>query len=1088
MTSPSDRDPPPPGASAPERLGSEFFVFRTPALPFDEFLHWGEGLEAPSEPGDMARLELALAADRRQLRSRMRRLLARPEVTEALFVASPSLHAQLGDWWVDPDGESGAKVERALVRYLSRMMGRPTPFGLFAGLSVGVTGAETRIRMVGREGYRRQVRLDTDPLAALANTLAADAQLQNRLRYWPNTTCYSLSTHQLRYIEARFNGVERTYREVGIRSTPHLRTLLARAARGATRDELATALEEAQAVERSAAEAYVDELCRRQVLQSELALSATGPEPLDHLIDRLEALSNGHGMLQSLLCVRQLLSELNASSPGLPPARYQALTEMLRELPGLSEQSAAFQVDLHKPGEGAVLGPQVHDELSRGTRLLHRISRSEQADGLGGLRAEFARRFGDQAVALMEALDEDSGLDMDSAQHLRQDASPLLAELPFPEAKTDELGPINQREAVLLRKFERARATGATRIELTEADLAALEVPDRLPLPDAFSVHASLAAGSQEALARGDFQLLLESVYGPSGATLLGRFCHADPELTAHVERHLRAEEALRPDAVFAEVAFLGGNRVGNVVLRPALRTHEIPYLARPSVPEEGQLAIGDLWLSVEQGRFVLRSARLGREVIPRLTCAHNFRDQRLSRLYKFLGMLQEQAQASNLRWNWGALRHAAFLPRVTAGRLVLCRARWILQPEQWRPIFEACGAARYARMKRLAAELGLPRYVTLTQGTDYFPVDLDNVLSFENAVQLLGDVQRPAFFEMFPDPEHLCAEGPEGRFVHELLVPFVRQCPPSAPSPPRAPAPVVPRSARSFAPGSEWLFTKLYSGRLLADDVLREVVAPIARRALASGAADQWFFIRYADPDWHLRFRLHGPPGRLASEVLPALYAALAPWLESGTIHRVQFDTYEREVERYGGLEGMLLAESLFQADSEAVVDLLRAPQGEAGLRARWLLALQGIHRLLLDFGLELEERRLVVRSARAQLGALFKLSPEFDHRLGMRYRRERRTIEALLAPGGGVPTPLRGCMEILDRRGVQLGPVVAGLRERARSGKLTVPLEEFANSAMHMFTNRVLRTHAREQELVLYDFLSRLYDSQLARSRVGR
>jgi hypothetical protein len=48
------------------------------------------GLRAPS--ADPAALESALAEDRELLRARLRDWLARPEVLEALFVASPSLN------------------------------------------------------------------------------------------------------------------------------------------------------------------------------------------------------------------------------------------------------------------------------------------------------------------------------------------------------------------------------------------------------------------------------------------------------------------------------------------------------------------------------------------------------------------------------------------------------------------------------------------------------------------------------------------------------------------------------------------------------------------------------------------------------------------------------------------------------------------------------------------------------------------------------------------------------------------------------------------------------------------------------------
>ena len=42
----------------------------------------------------------------------------------------------------------------------------------------------------------------------------------------------------------------------------------------------------------------------------------------------------------------------------------------------------------------------------------------------------------------------------------------------------------------------------------------------------------------------------------------------------------------------------------------------------------------------------------------------------------------------------------------------------------------------------------------------------------------------------------------------------------------------------RTFAPGSEWLYAKLYTGTATADRVLRDVLAPLVREALGSGWA----------------------------------------------------------------------------------------------------------------------------------------------------------------------------------------------------------------------------------------------------------
>src|SRR5215510_11424640 len=68
----------------PGIVPSGFFVLRTPLLPFDELEAWSSGLEAPAVSRDAAALEQALAADRERLRGRLRTLVLRSEVLDAL--------------------------------------------------------------------------------------------------------------------------------------------------------------------------------------------------------------------------------------------------------------------------------------------------------------------------------------------------------------------------------------------------------------------------------------------------------------------------------------------------------------------------------------------------------------------------------------------------------------------------------------------------------------------------------------------------------------------------------------------------------------------------------------------------------------------------------------------------------------------------------------------------------------------------------------------------------------------------------------------------------------------------------------------
>ena len=75
----------------------------------------------------------------------------------------------------------------------------------------------------------------------------------------------------------------------------------------------------------------------------------------------------------------------------------------------------------------------------------------------------------------------------------------------------------------------------------------------------------------------------------------------------------------------------------------------------------------------------------------------------------------------------------------------------------------------------------------------------------------------------------------------------------------------------RIFIPGSRWLFFKLYTGTQSADILLTRHISPFVRRLRESGAIDDFFFIRYTDPLFHLRLRLHLPDTSRYGEVFGA-------------------------------------------------------------------------------------------------------------------------------------------------------------------------------------------------------------------------
>src|SRR5215204_7256758 len=680
---------------------SGFFVLRTPLLPFDEMAAWSEGLEAVGSLGDGQVLEAALERDRVKLRARLLAAVTRPELRDAIFVASQSLDEALEVWRREPDSKQGRKLESAVVSYFSRAAARATPFGLFAGCTIGTVNGRTRLHLQARERYQRHSRLDTDYLWALAEAVEHDPELRKLFAYEPNSSLYE-AAGRVRLAQARLTATGRSYHLVAVDKSPYLTAVLEQA-RGGTTLEAAAEVVVGDEISRTEAEEYVAELVENQLLVSDARPLVTGDEPVHGLVATLIGYAPTAQIAERLDEARAALEEIDAAGLGASPHRYRAIGSVLADLPAQPDLSRLVQVDLLKPAEEATLGGRVVSEITRGVRILHQLASPDGHDGLSRFRDAFSKRYQTREIPLVEALDEETGIGFERSNSPLAEASPLLAGLPF-RAGDEGAEPWTVRDALLLGKLAKALAEGAGEIALEESDLEGLASQEHRPLPDAFYVAATVAAESDRAIAQGDFRVFLHHLDGPPGALLYGRFCHADATLHKFVRTLLQAEEARRPDRLFAEIVHLPDGRTGNIMCRPVLRDYEIPYLGRSGAPADRQIPVTDLLVSVRDDRIVLRSRRLEREVAPRLTTAHNENWRNLG-MYRFLCALQRQDVVSELAWDWGPLREAPFLPRVVSGRLVLSRARWNLTEAERLALDQARGVDQFAAVQTWRAE-----------------------------------------------------------------------------------------------------------------------------------------------------------------------------------------------------------------------------------------------------------------------------------------------------------------------------------------------------------------------------------------------
>lgn len=1007
-----------------------FFVLRFPLFSFAEFAALGDD----------------------NVVARIRALCADPRFRESLFLASPGLDESV-QRWEELTKARAHQLVATLYKYLSRMTTRPAPFGTFAGYSVGRIAHETDfITTFDANLDERVVELSPSWLRRVIDSQSRQVRASSRWHRNPTARC---AADGIRYIERHIDGGSYSYALSEVEGSPLIRSALD-AATGVPLDEIARVVMNVDSeVAKDEARQFVEQLIDAQLLVSDFELPLSSLDPADDAVRLLRQ----HGLADLAAAIEEAaaaLAKMSEEPLGVSPASYRRIAAKL-ESATRTDPTRIFNAKLMRSGTPEI-GSGVIAEIDRAVALLQEIRRPEKTP-LQTFAEEFSRRFGTREVLLLEALDPESGI---SFPPVVPDSSPLIEGLPFRPPFSEESSEWLHRDGILLNLVHDCLRAGRNEIALTDDDVSRLAGRgEPLPLPDTFAVQASIAARGQDKLRGGDFRVIIEGVAGPSAARLFTRFCSTDPVLLEHVRQHVEEEERCRPDAVFAEVLHLPEGLHAVMASRPAVRAYEIPLLAASSLPREQQIPLDDLLVSVDGDSVLLRSRRLGREVIPRLTTALNLEHARGIALFRFFGALTRQGRACTLYWDWGRLSAAAHLPRVTAGRVVLARESWRVTAEE---VDAVSGSDE--RIVAWCRERKLPRFVRIA---GELTVDLSTEIG---RATLVDSARRGAVLtEFLPEPESLWFGGDQP-FVHEILVPYVSTAEPVRA---RSRRPSAEIGQRVFVPGSEWLYAKLYTGPSTTDRLLVGPIRELVEQLREDAVIDRWFFIRYADPDWHLRLRFHGPAGALTTVALPKLHAAVAPHVEAGMISRIELATYDREVERYGGGEGIDLAEAIFHVDSEMVIEALSATGGDD--TERWHCAVAGVDRLLDDFGCSLEAKRNIVQNLRMTGSTRFEVDKRLVRALGDRFRALRTEVEAAMKDAATNPA--------FRRRSQRLAPLVEELRRREAQGSLSTSVAAMAGNFVHMFLNRLFRGAQTQHEFVVCDFLDRAYESAVMRSR---
>ena len=1006
-----------------------------------------------------------------------------PIFIEALYIASPDLYNEylkfISGAIIEPKEINKLKI--SLYKYLKRATTRCTPFGLFAGVNIGELGSENKVSINGNieNIFRRKTRLDMNVVCAIAQEVSKQEFIQPHLKYYPNNSIYQLDDFY-RYVEYYYLNTKRIHKICKVDFSEYLQLVFQEAKFGKKIDELIQLLISPE-ISKEEATAFISELVNSQLLISELEPTVTGKEFFEVIIDSLQSVNltlqskNIYDIINLLLDVQNQINQLDISVIN-DISSYKLIFEKIKGiLPSITEVNL-FQTDLFKYPKKSVIDIQISKSIEGAIRFLNKITPNHENNNLNDFKNKFREKYEEAEIPLLQALDNEIGIgylnkESQGINDLVDDIF-ILSEATESKIKWDSL------QASLNHLLVKSIKENKSCIEISENDFSGMDFSSD-SLPTSIAVMFKILNGSTN-------KILISNIGGSSAINLLGRFAHGNVEILDTIKSITHIEQQDDATCILAEIVHLPESRAGNILARPIFRQYEIPYLAKSAVKEEFQIDVSDLYVSLKEDKILLRSKRLNKQIVPRLGNAHNFSFNALP-VYQFLCDLQIQHfRKPFLSFNWGVLSNQySFLPRVEYKNIVLSPARWQLRKSDFDFLLkkQISDAEKAKLFDEFRLRNKLPDTFLIVDGDNDLLIDSKDSIAINVFVDALKNRQNIILEEFLFDSEHALVKGIDDKaFTNECIAVILNEKEKKPEIILEKGGEMIPQ--RRFFIGSEWLYFKIYSGVKMADYILTEKVKGITENLLERKMIDKWFFIRYADPDTHLRLRLHVIDNSKYGEILSILNNELQNLVNKNLIIKIQTDTYDRELNRYG-YNTIELAEKLFYYDSVCCTNILSLLDPNQGSTIRWQISLRATDQLLDDFGLSVEEKynfmAILSKSFFTEHGGKKELKFQLDDK----YRKVRLEVERILNRELDSEREIYPLIKFLDEKGIHVRLIANEINEIRQLNLLEVNYFELLSSYVHMMLNRLFMAKQRTNEFVVYDILARNYKSILARDR---
>lgn len=799
------------------------------------------------------------------------------------------------------------KAQEKVLYYAIRMSTRPAPHGLASGISFGKSDSASKVEFDCR-GIILGIEPDMEWFMDLVSKLQEDQAIINNLILYKSP--FLIKTGNT-WINSNLAASNISY----FATTEALDSLLQNINVGGTvtKDAIIKTLVQYPSAEYKTLLSTIIKMIRGGILFTNLLpdLIYTGNfRPMDKLIETLDKSGIYLDKIEWLHKLNEILRNPKnlGNNSVISYRKYKSIRSSMRKLlPDYN--SDIIKVDSEYVLPNLSLSEEILDSINLSANIFVAFNGRNYADNyLNSYRQEFKEKYGEHTlVPFTKLIDSISGIGLPTASIRDYDSE-------------EDIKMYTEFAMASLKSKKRYVTLSEKRLEKLIDRIKSTEKPKSM------SMFVTIAAKSQKAMDSGKYKIILDSIQNyRSAISGISRFLYLGEDLEMLIYK-LREEET-RPPNNFINAEVLAQpiiSHASNIAERKITGAYVIQFLL-PNNTKYVSIPIEEIMVGMKNKRFYVS----WRENILKPKYSSMLKSTLLPPVVELLLALGSDSEIKF--YNNPALKYTKFIPEIRYKNIIINLSKWLID-ENTNVKVGSLKEFSYS-FKQFSKQMHIPRFISILDHTNKLAIDLKSRTLVDKLYKIVksnlskgaATILEDSTYNFIATPINIAGK----HYVNSLTVPVVlksdaneyeikqTEC---------AMASTASRTDKIKLPFDEWASIYVYINEAIADEFISTELSDFILKLKQFSGFKKWFFIRYKDPKFHIRVRINGTSKFLAGPAVNELRTWSNRLIKANLISKISINTYEREIEKYGGVKRSRLAEEVFNVDSEIAAGALYA------------------------------------------------------------------------------------------------------------------------------------------------------------------